>query len=148
MKQPVDLIINLIVLAIIPAFAEELLFRGCIQQVLKEWSKNAHVAIWGTAILFSFVHFEFYGFLPRMLLGALLGYLFYWSGNLWVPIIAHLVQNGGQVVLAYMHDHGLTSIDITSDEPLPVSWKIISLVGTIALIYFFRRASDNRKFIY
>jgi len=133
-----DLIFTLIVMAIIPAIAEELLFRGCIQQVLQEWFKNAHVAIWITAFIFSFIHFQFLGFLPRLMLGGLLGYLFYWSGNLWVPIIAHALNNGGQVLLAYLHEHGAIAFDITSDEPVPAVTVLTATAVCAALIYLFK----------
>lgn len=143
-----DLFINLIVVAIIPAIAEELFFRGCVQQVMKEWLRNAHLAIWITAFIFSFIHFEFYGFVPRMLLGGLLGYLFYWSGNLWVPIVAHAFVNGGQIILAYLHEHGTIEFDIAGDDTLPVAAIVISTFVLAGLLFLFRKVSDRRKFIF
>lgn len=148
MPLPIDLFINLIVIAIIPALAEELFFRGCVQQVMKEWLRNAHLAIWVTAFVFSFIHFEFYGFVPRMLLGGLLGYLFYWSGNLWVPIVAHAFINGGQIIMAYLHEHGMIQFDIAGDDALPTSVIVISTFMLAALLFFFRKVSDRRKFIF
>lgn len=148
MRDTHDLFINLIVIAILPALGEELFFRGCVQQVLKEWFKRIHVAIWLTAFVFSFIHFEFYGFVPRMLLGALLGYLFYWSGSLWVPIAAHAFVNGIQVVLAYLHEHGTIAFDIMSDEPLPGYITLIFTVLAISLLILFKRMSDRNKFIF
>jgi CAAX protease family protein len=146
--RPTDLWINLIVIAIIPALGEELLFRGCIQQLLREWAKNIHWAIWLTAALFSFIHFQFYGFVPRMLLGALLGYLFVWSGSLWVPIIAHAFNNGTQIVLSYLHEHGKIQYDITSDQLEPVAVTIIASVVCIGLLWLYRRMVIERRFIY
>ena len=146
--RPTDLWINLIVIAIIPALSEELLFRGCVQQLLREGTKNTHVAVWGTAFLFSFIHFQFYGFVPRLLLGGLLGYLFVWSGSLWVPIIAHAFNNGVQIVLAYMHEHGMIQLDITSDQMLPVSVTVIATVICVGLLFVYRRMTIERKFIY
>ncbi|MEO5673938.1 MAG: CPBP family intramembrane glutamic endopeptidase [Chitinophagales bacterium] len=146
--RPADLWINLIVIAIIPAIAEELLFRGCLQQILRDWTKNIHVAVWGAAILFSFIHFQFYGFVPRVLLGALLGYLFVWSGSLWVPIIAHAINNGAQVILAYLHEHEMIQLDITSDQMLPVSVTLIASVICIGLLWLYRRIVAERQFIY
>ena len=143
-----DLWINLIVIAIIPALGEELLFRGCIQQLIKEWTKNTNAAVWIAAFIFSFIHFQFYGFVPRMLLGALLGYLFVWSGSLWVPIAAHAFNNGAQIVLAYLHEHGKISLDITSDELLPVSVTIICTLVCIGLVWLYRRMDTERRFIY
>jgi len=87
------IILNVFIIAILAAFIEEIFFRGCFQQILLRIVNNKHIAIWITAVIFSAVHFDFYGFLPRVLLGAMLGYLFVWSGTLWVPIIAHFANN-------------------------------------------------------
>ena len=96
-----DLFFNLLVIAIIPAMGEELLFRGYLQQKMTQWLGKPHVAIIITAILFSAIHMQFQGFLPRFALGLVLGYLFYWSGSLWLPIIAHLLNNAMAVTFAY-----------------------------------------------
>lgn len=105
-----ELVINLIVIAVLPALGEELVFRGVIQQKMEE-QISAHSAIWVSAILFSAIHLQFQGFLPRMLLGAVLGYLFYWSKNLWVPIVAHFVFNASQLVIQYKWPSDLEVIE-------------------------------------
>src|SRR5690606_10196055 len=124
----VDLGLALIVIAVVPAVGEELLFRGLIQNQLGGITKNAHVAIWLAAIIFSAFHFQFYGFVPRMLLGALFGYLYYWSGNLLVPIFAHLMNNGLTLILLYMYQHGAIEFDIESETSVPFTNIIFSLV--------------------
>tara|TARA_B110000238_G_scaffold161501_1_gene175544 strand:- start:206 stop:1078 length:873 start_codon:yes stop_codon:yes gene_type:complete len=96
-----DLFFNLLVMAIIPALGEELLFRGYLQQKICHWLDKPHFAIIITAILFSAIHMQFQGFLPRFVLGIVLGYLFYWSGSLWLPIIAHFLNNAIAVTFAY-----------------------------------------------
>jgi len=96
-----DLIFNLLVIAIIPALGEELLFRGYLQQKMSHWLGKPHMAIIITAILFSAIHMQFQGFLPRFALGLVLGYLFYLSKSLWLPIIAHLLNNAMAVAFAY-----------------------------------------------
>lgn len=96
-----DLMLNLFVIAVIPAFVEEILFRGVLQNIIEKWTKNPHIAIWIAAAAFSAIHFQFYGFLGRWALGIWLGYLFYWSRSLWFPIIAHLLNNGILVLLIY-----------------------------------------------
>ena len=78
-----------------------MLFRGALQRSLGRWSGNLHVAIWITAILFSAMHMQFYGFLPRLALGALFGYLLIWTGTLWVPILAHFINNAAAVVITF-----------------------------------------------
>ena len=96
-----DLFFNLLVIAIIPAIGEELLFRGYLQQKMTQWLGRPHVAIIVTAFLFSAIHMQFQGILPRFALGLVLGYLFYWSGSLWLPIIAHFLNNAIAVTFAY-----------------------------------------------
>lgn len=96
------LMLNLLMIAILPAIGEELFFRGVIQQQLARGLRNPHLAVWITAIIFSFFHFQFHGFLPRMFLGVLFGYLFVCSGNLWIPILAHLINNGAAVLVEFL----------------------------------------------
>lgn len=111
MDTPSDMIINLFMIALIPAIGEELVFRGVVQRIFSTWSKNVHVGVWVAAFLFSAMHMQFYGFIPRMMLGGILGYLFVWSGNLWLPIAAHFVNNAGAVIFTYLYQHGQTKID-------------------------------------
>lgn len=80
-------------IAIIPALCEELVFRGVMMPLLAKMTRNIHAAVWITAILFSLIHVQFYGFLPRMIMGALLGYFVVWSGSLWSSILAHFINN-------------------------------------------------------
>lgn len=91
-------IANLVVIALLAAVTEEILFRGAIQRILEKWTNNHHVVIWVAAIVFSAIHMQFYGFIPRMILGAYLGYLLYWSKSIWLPIFAHFVNNAIAVV--------------------------------------------------
>jgi len=135
-----DFIYNLVLIAILPAMVEEFLFRGCIQQILNEKIKNIHVAVWISAFIFSFMHFEFFGFLPRMILGGLLGYLFYYSGSIWVNTLAHAFNNGSQVVAIYLFQKGLISTNMEGDSSMPVLYVISSLPILALLIYFLYRS--------
>lgn len=92
------LLVNIGLMALLPAVGEELTFRGVVQGM---FTRNRHVAIWATAAIFSFVHMQFYGFLPRMLLGAMFGYMLWWTGSLWVPMLMHFVNNCAAVVVAF-----------------------------------------------
>ena len=92
------LLVNIGLMALLPAVGEELTFRGVVQGM---FTRNKHVAIWATAAIFSFVHLQFYGFLPRMLLGAMFGYMLWWTGSLWVPMLMHFVNNCAAVVVAF-----------------------------------------------
>jgi membrane protease YdiL (CAAX protease family) len=111
MNSAKDFIYAFVMIALLPAIGEELMFRGIIQRVFSEWFKNANTAILTTAILFSAMHMQFYGFVPRMLLGIMLGYLYVWSGSLWLPILAHLVNNGAAVILTYLLKSQVTTFD-------------------------------------
>lgn len=101
MSNPVDLIVNLIIMAIIPAIGEELFFRGFLQKSLISITKNQHIAVLITSFLFSAIHFHLDGFFPRFMLGILLGYMFLWSGSLWIPILAHFTNNAIAVIISY-----------------------------------------------
>ncbi|MFC2125640.1 lysostaphin resistance A-like protein [Bacteroidota bacterium] len=138
-------IIAIFVIGIIPAIGEEYLFRGIIQNKLHLYLKNPHVAIWLTAILFSGFHLQFYGFIPRMFLGVLFGYLYYWSWNLWIPIIAHFINNAFTLTMIYMYQTGLTGMDIEKQESL--SWQYLILFGLLTgfLLYYFKRNMASVK---
>lgn len=123
---------NLLIIAVLPAIGEEVIFRGIVQQQLMRRLANPHVAIWLAAAIFSTIHFQFEGFLPRMVLGAVLGYLFFWTKNLWVPIAAHLFNNGIQVAGQYFFSEKMEAVDIEKDIDLPV-WAV---VGSGLLVWF------------
>lgn len=109
-------IIAFIVIACFAGVGEELIFRGILQNLFLKKFNNHHTAIWLSAIIFSAIHFQFYGFVPRMLLGAMFGYLYVWSGNLWVPIIAHTTNNGFIVIMMYLSKIGYIKTDIEKLE--------------------------------
>lgn len=139
-----DLLFNLLTIAILPAIGEELLFRGIIQTNLEKGLKNPHVAIWLTALIFSFIHFQFQGFIPRVLLGALLGYIFVWSRNLWIPIIAHLIYNASQIFLQYAHQKGMLGMDLNEIETVPIWLVGLSISGVIGLGWLlYRRRKEH-----
>ena len=101
MENTSDLMFNLFLIALIPAIGEELFFRGVIQKKLQSMLSNPHIAIIVTAFVFSAIHMQFFGFLPRFFLGILLGYLFYFSKNLWMSVLAHFINNAVAVLLMY-----------------------------------------------
>lgn len=138
MDSPLDLMLNILIVALLPAIGEELLFRGCLQQLLIEWTKKPHLAIFIAAALFSAIHFQFLGFIPRMLIGAFLGYLFYWSGNLWYAIIGHFVNNALQVVGYYFTQGTNSNADLKAIDSLPPSSILLGTAifsGTLYLFY-------------
>ena len=128
------LLINLGLMALLPALSEELSFRGTLQQLLG----GKHMAIWITAIVFSAIHMQFYGFIPRMLMGAMFGYVFVWTGSLWVPVVMHLVNNGLAVIIYYFYGQNNSADTIGTGT----TWwlGVLSLVITsLGLLIFYRR---------
>lgn len=126
---------NLLVIALIPAIGEELTFRGVLQQALTR-RMNVHLGVFLSAFIFSFIHFQFYGFLPRMFIGLLLGYMFYYSGSIWTSILMHFINNGTAVVVAYLDYHNLANADWEHfGSTSNVAVLIGSLVLTVGLIW-------------
>lgn len=138
-NTPGAFILGLLVIALLPGIGEELVFRGLIQNEFFRGSKNIHVAIWLSAFLFSAIHMQFFGFIPRLLLGGLFGYLYYWSGNLMVPMIAHFFHNGFTLTMIYLYNTGLVNVNIDSEESAPLSLVGLCAVFTFVLLYFFRK---------
>ncbi|KQB99158.1 CPBP family intramembrane glutamic endopeptidase [Pedobacter sp. Hv1] len=131
-------LINLLVIAIVPAICEELIFRGALQRVFLRWIKNPHVAIWTSAFIFSTIHFQFFGFFPRLLLGAGFGYFYFWTGSIWYTIFAHFLNNGFAVTMAWYFQKN--NLPINQDEGMTVAWYgyVISAILTIALLKFLK----------
>ncbi len=127
--------LNLFMLALLPAIAEEVLFRGVVQRILTQMVKNGWVAAIITGIIFSVIHFQFLGFMPRFLLGFLMGAIYFVSGNLWLPIAGHFLNNGLQVVLVYLYQIKLISYDATKDEHVPLYFVFISIAVTGILLW-------------
>ena len=132
-----EFLLGMVVLAILPAIGEELVFRGILQPLFFSATGSWHRAIWITAFVFSFIHFQFYGFLPRMLLGALFGYLYYWSGNISIPILGHFMNNGLTVTLIYLSKRGNLNIDPEALPAAPLPVLIGSAVAGAAVLYRF-----------
>ena len=138
-------IIVFLVVAIIPAIGEELIFRGILQNKFHLMFKNIHVAILVTAILFSGFHLQFFGFIPRLFLGILFGYLYYWSGNIWYPILGHFVNNGFTLILIYLYQAGHIGIDIEVQEAYPLNIVLIFSVITIYMLFSFWKQFRYQK---
>lgn len=139
------LLLNLLVMAILPALGEEMLFRGILQRFLVKMTTNAHVGIVITALLFSFFHMQFLTFLPRVLLGLFLGYSFYWSRSLWIPVIAHFANNAIIVIYTYFAGAGSTSELENIGTTGMMGWlTVISLVLVAFLVWLLYREEKSR----
>ncbi len=141
------LIFNLFMIAVLPAIGEELLFRGIIQRIFTRMTRNHHWGIWISAIFFSALHMQFYGFIPRMLLGVLFGYLLVWSGSLWLPIAAHFVNNGVATVAMYLIDKELIKPEIESIGSTSGSYYIavISLLVAGAFLWLIKKENKENE---
>ncbi|MBC7826454.1 MAG: CPBP family intramembrane metalloprotease [Chitinophagaceae bacterium] len=135
-KNTMDIVINVIIIAVLPAICEELCFRGALQRILIHCSKSPWAGIIITAILFSALHLQFQGFLPRMILGIVLGALYWYSGSLWTSILAHFVNNGVQVVAV-----SFAPKYISENPSMPVFAALISGVVLFIILWIYARLS-------
>ena len=146
LSSPVDLMLQLLLVALVPAICEEFFFRGALQQILQAWFRNMHVAVVVTALLFSLAHGDVNGLVPRFVLGLLLGYFFASSGSIVVNICAHFFNNAMVVVLYYLYHNQQIFID--PSEPLFFSWTTTIISGLSALmlfiVYFTKILQANR----
>ena len=146
------LIINVALMALLPALAEEISFRGTLQQLIspvvqsEKHSAKTHIAIWLTAIIFSAIHMQFYGFIPRMLMGAMFGYVFVWTGTLWAPVIMHFVNNGLAVIAYYFIDETEENTSWADTIGAGNTWwlGICSILLTIALLGLLYKQSKQK----
>lgn len=140
-----DFWMNILMIGIIPGIGEELLFRGVIQRILKEWTKNDHWAIWLTAIFFSAIHLQFYGFVPRVILGAMFGYILVLGKSLWLPIIAHFMNNSMAVVAYHLSNIGVSHTDPDKIGDTSLIVAVICADVVVLLFFIMWRRSRSKK---
>jgi uncharacterized protein len=134
-----EAVLNVLLIGVIPAIGEELVFRGILQQQLEKLLKNEHLTVWVSAAIFSAIHMQFEGFFARMILGALLGYLFVWTRNLWIPMIVHLLNNSLQIIALYATNMKPEDMDKLSSEDKITWWMaLISLILVVIIGYFIK----------
>jgi membrane protease YdiL (CAAX protease family) len=140
------LLINLFIMALVPAIGEELLFRGVVLRLFREMTNNVHLAVIISAILFAALHFQFYGFLPRFFLGVILGYSFVITQNLWVPIFIHLVNNAASVTVFYLHHNGYLKVPMedfgATQQPVYIIGSLLISIWLMIMVY--HREGTNR----
>jgi membrane protease YdiL (CAAX protease family) len=139
------LLFNLFMIAIIPAIGEELLFRGAMQPLLIRLFKNVHLGIFIASLLFGLMHLQFYGLLPRVALGLFMGYYFYYSKSLWVPILMHFVNNGTAVIVYYLNHNGYIQIEMERFGALESHWFVVLSVILVSagIVYAARKATTK-----
>ena len=134
-----------LLIGLLPAIGEELVFRGVIQKTLENWSRKPHLAIFLSGAIFSFIHFQFAGFLPRMFLGMLLGYAYYFSKSLLVPMILHFVFNASQAVAMVMNPEMIDELGDPNAAELPAWWVIALTLSGFVLVFIQLLKQDQRN---
>jgi hypothetical protein len=127
----VVLAINLVVVALMPALGEELFFRGVLLRLFRQITRNIHWAVFISAFIFSFFHLQFYGFLPRFMMGIVLGYLYVVTQNLWVPILFHFVNNASSVILFYLNENGYINMPM---EEFGTTQNTVYIIGSLLMM--------------
>ena len=142
-----DLTIMILIVGVLTGIGEEFVFRGIVQRLFLEKFRNRHIAVWTTAIIFSAIHFQFYGFVPRMLLGAFFGYLLVWSGNIWLPVTAHALNNSLSVIGAYIWgtDNNDSLFDAVGTSSGDAGWIVVSTSITVIMIWILQRRLKRQK---
>lgn len=138
-----DIILNFFIIGLLAAVSEEMLFRGVLQKLFIDHSKNILFSILITAFIFSAFHLQFYGLIPRFVLGVLLGYAYYLSGSIWVPIIMHFINNSVAVLFYILYNKGLSGIDPNENEYFGILGLIISLISSIIIIWYWKKNSHK-----
>jgi membrane protease YdiL (CAAX protease family) len=139
-------IMSLLVMALLPAICEEMLFRGGLQNFLTRATKNPWLAIIIVSLLFSLVHFSFYGFLPRMFLGLVLGLIYYLTGNIWLSIIAHFLNNALGITMIFIYSRMGKNIDSIMNEGIPTHyWGFLALPVVIVLFRALKRSAKRKE---
>ncbi|MFA4863094.1 MAG: CPBP family intramembrane glutamic endopeptidase, partial [Bacteroidales bacterium] len=145
--------VNLLMIAVLAAIGEELIFRGILVKLFREWTGNVHLAVIIPALLFSALHLQFYGFFGRLVLGIILGYLFVWSGSLWVPIVVHFLNNAMAVIVSFLDQRGVITTDLetfgTSQNHLVIIGSFLLTIFTMSVIYlhekgYFKKFAKKR----
>lgn len=142
-----SIIISVLIIGLLAGFSEEIFFRGALQRLLSTAGMNIHVAVWLAAFIFSAVHMQFYGFVPRMLLGAMFGYLAAWSGCLWLAVIAHVTNNTLVIIAqAVTASGGFDVNQVAADHtPLSAAMAAASLIATLAIMALIRKCGVETR---
>jgi membrane protease YdiL (CAAX protease family) len=134
-----EVIADVLAVGLLTAIVEEFMFRGVLQTIFTRWTKSTHAAVWITAILFSAFHMEFFGFLPRLLLGVFFGYFVAWSGSIWTGVWAHFLNNAAAVIAAYLYQNKIISGDPNDQHLFNNTGYVISFITVVLLLFVYKR---------
>lgn len=140
-----EFVVGLVVIGLLAGIGEEVFFRGLVQPKFHQYTGSAHWGVWITAIIFSAIHVQFYGFLPRMFLGAMFGYLYLYSGSLIYPIIAHIFNNAFTVVMVYLANQGKVDFDLESADSISYPVSFVGFLVLLAGIYYFKKTNQSQN---
>lgn len=147
----INLIVSILIMGLLAGLGEELFFRGAFQRILTTGGVNLHLAVWSVAFVFSAIHFQFYGFIPRLLLGAYLGYLLIWSKSLWLPIAIHALNNTVYVISQWNHEAlpcghiRIDSIGTGTSWPLAAVSAAITAAAVIGFRLYCKKTSETHN---
>ena len=144
MKTVWGLLFDVVLIGLVPAIIEEFMFRGVLQTIFVRWTKNVHAAVWITAILFSAFHMEFFGFLPRLLLGALFGYFVAWSGSIWPAVWAHFLNNATDVIVTYLYQHKHIQANPDDQHLFSTLGYLISFALMLNLLLLYKKIASKK----
>ncbi len=130
------LLANVFMIGFLAALCEELFFRAVMQKIMIKWTNSIHWGVWITGAIFSILHLEFLGFFPRMLMGVYLGYLFVWSGSLWVSVVAHFINNSLIVVILYLNPAMVASDKLNLGTPSQQTMYVIASAVLVTGLMF------------
>lgn len=137
--------INVLMIAILPAIGEELLFRSLLIGLLRKYFRSVHWPVIISSFIFSVIHFQFYGFIPRFILGMMLGYLFVWSGSVWLPMLAHFINNVTTVIISFLYyNHYISSSAETIGKSPEWPWVVLSGMLTLGLLMLVRKTGPGQ----
>lgn len=135
------LLINLVMIGLLPSIGEELLFRSALIGLFKKMFSGIHLPVILSALLFSALHLQFFGFFPRFLLGLAFGYLFVWSGSIWIPIIAHFVNNTSVVIASFLFNKGISPVHPDDlGNSISTTWIALSAAACLLLLFVVYRS--------
>lgn len=142
-----ELVTGILVIGVFAGIGEEMFFRGLVQAKMHRYLKSGHWGVWLTAIIFSAIHLQFYGFLPRVFLGAIFGYLYLFTGSLVYPILAHIFNNSFTVIMVYLSNQGMIDFDLESTDDVSYSAAFLGLLVLVVGIYYLKKINlpENGK---
>jgi membrane protease YdiL (CAAX protease family) len=139
-----ELLAGILVIGVLAGVGEELFFRGLIQPKMQGYFRSPHWGIWVTAIVFSAIHVQFYGFLPRLFLGALFGYLYHYTGSLFYPILGHILNNALTLLLVYWSNQGVLELDVQSTDTVSYPGVVVGILVLNLGVRYFKKVNKGK----